>query len=376
MGLTRRARLTARFIPLLVVVLVAGAWFSAALSFADPKGKGNSAKASDKSKDAPGQQKKAEGTKSSGGSGGSERAGGGGSGGSGGSGGGGSSQANGAGGSGGGNGGGGSSSSAGGGNGGGGNSGGASNRSGGGDASTQSNHGGGGDPPGNNGTVKVDAREFDDHPNNEPHVGCIFQIDFYGYDEGDLEATYNFALKPPTTSPSGDDDLDSGSVFIGGDAAGGGTDLDGSVTVDLSSALEESGATPHPKQGFHVKLTVHAEGSQGSDVKHKVFWVQECAQQASSPPPTSEAPASSEGVLPSQIESVPPSSEAPPPSEVLPSQQIFSPGPSASVLPRRVTQPESVSVLPFTGGDLVALMLGAGGLLAAGGGLLALRRRR
>ena len=40
------------------------------------------------------------------------------------------------------------------------------------------------DPPGNNGTVKVDGEEFDDHPDNEPHVGCIFQIDWYGFDEG------------------------------------------------------------------------------------------------------------------------------------------------------------------------------------------------
>jgi hypothetical protein len=32
----------------------------------------------------------------------------------------------------------------------------------------------------------------------------------------------------------------------------------------------------HPNQGFHVKLTINAEGSQGADVKHKVFWVTEC----------------------------------------------------------------------------------------------------
>ena len=33
-------------------------------------------------------------------------------------------------------------------------------------------------PPGNNGTIKVDALPFDDHPNNEPHVSCGFQLDF------------------------------------------------------------------------------------------------------------------------------------------------------------------------------------------------------
>jgi len=39
-------------------------------------------------------------------------------------------------------------------------------------------------PGGNNGTIKIDGIPFDDHPNNEPHPGCIFQVDFYGFDEG------------------------------------------------------------------------------------------------------------------------------------------------------------------------------------------------
>ena len=32
----------------------------------------------------------------------------------------------------------------------------------------------------------------------------------------------------------------------------------------------------HPQQGYHVKLTVNADGSQGADTKHKVFWVGPC----------------------------------------------------------------------------------------------------
>ena len=59
-----------------------------------------------------------------------------------------------------------------------------------------------GNPPGNNGTVKIDDTPFDDHPNNEPHVGCIFQVDFYGYDEGDLEADVTFEAWPPTLRDS------------------------------------------------------------------------------------------------------------------------------------------------------------------------------
>ena len=37
---------------------------------------------------------------------------------------------------------------------------------------------------GNNGTVKMDGNPIDDGPNNEPHLGCTFDIDWYGFDAG------------------------------------------------------------------------------------------------------------------------------------------------------------------------------------------------
>jgi hypothetical protein len=130
------------------------------------------------------------------------------------------------------------------------------------------------DPPGNNGTVKIDGVAFDDYPDNEPHVGCIFQVDFYGYDQGNYNATVTFSVWPPTAKK---DVLLTGyprTVFIGGDPAGGGTDLDGSTTNDLSSVLQPYMA--HPNQGYHIKLTVNAPGSIGADTKYKTFWVQQC----------------------------------------------------------------------------------------------------
>ncbi len=138
------------------------------------------------------------------------------------------------------------------------------------------------DPPGNNGTVKIDAEAFDDAPNNEPHVGCLFQVDFYGFDQGDLNAHVTFEAWPPTGPKQVvlEDD-----VFIGEDSnAGGGSTagLDASETYMLPLA----GIAPHPQQGHHIKLTVNAEGSQGADTKHKVFWVTGCE----GPPPT-ETPA-------------------------------------------------------------------------------------
>jgi hypothetical protein len=136
-----------------------------------------------------------------------------------------------------------------------------------------------GNPKGNNGTVKVDGVPFDELPNNEPHVGCAFQIDFYGFDQGNLYANVTFAGQPPT----GGGTLLSDTVFIGGDPAGGGTDLDASRTYDLRGRFV--GIQPHPKQGYHVKLTVHADGSRGADVKHKVFWVSGCDPASPPPPP-------------------------------------------------------------------------------------------
>jgi hypothetical protein len=127
-------------------------------------------------------------------------------------------------------------------------------------------------PPGNNGTIKIDDVPFDDHPDNEPHVGCEFQVDFYGYDEGDLFADVTFESHPPTGPVRV---LLTDTVFIGeDDNSGGGSEagLDASVTY----TLDFTGIEPHPQQGFHVMLTINAEGSQGADVKHKVFWSTGC----------------------------------------------------------------------------------------------------
>jgi hypothetical protein len=139
-------------------------------------------------------------------------------------------------------------------------------------------------PPGNNGTIKIDDTPFDDHPDNEPHVGCTFQVDFYGYDEGDLSAEVIFESHPPTGLIVV---LLTDEVFIGeDDNSGGGSEagLDASETY----TLDVSGITPHPNQGTHVKLTIHADGSQGADVKHKVFWVIGCQ-----PPPTTSTTSTS-----------------------------------------------------------------------------------
>lgn len=137
-------------------------------------------------------------------------------------------------------------------------------------------------PPGNNGTVKIDGVDFDTAPDNEPHVGCNFEVDFYGFDEGDLWADVTFEAHPPTQRAGDDQVLLTDVVFIGeDDNSGGGSEA--GLDAEREYTLDLTGITPHPQQGYHVKLTVNADGSQGADTKHKVFWVTDCDY----PPPPS-----------------------------------------------------------------------------------------
>lgn len=133
---------------------------------------------------------------------------------------------------------------------------------------------GGGKP--NKGTVKVDGVDFDDHQNNEPHVGCVFEIDYYKFKEGD-SATYSFELKPPTGTAA----LNSGSVQFGPEAANGLVASTG--PIDLSALILASGEAPHPIQGYHVKLTSTTPNGK----KFKTFWVEGCNPP---PPPPPDCP--------------------------------------------------------------------------------------
>ncbi len=130
----------------------------------------------------------------------------------------------------------------------------------------------GGNPPGNSGTIKIDALPFDTRPDNEPHVTCPFQVDFYGFD-ANATARLTFEADPPT----GRGILLIDNVQLDGDdASGGGSEagLNSEFTYDLSGPL--AAYQPHPKQGYHVTLTVNVTGSQGADTKHKVFWAEDC----------------------------------------------------------------------------------------------------
>ncbi|HET7691406.1 MAG TPA: hypothetical protein VFK41_13560 [Nocardioidaceae bacterium] len=130
------------------------------------------------------------------------------------------------------------------------------------------------DPPGNNGTVKIAAEDdLDLIPDNEPHPGCAFTVQWYNFDKGDdIISKVTFELQAPTNDPEHSMTVNGpAEVFVGEDEAdGAGNDFDGEQVYTLDFT-----GTP-AAQGFHVKLTVNTPGSKGADVKHKVFWVEGC----------------------------------------------------------------------------------------------------
>jgi hypothetical protein len=237
-------------------------------------------------------------------------------------------------------------------------------------------------PPGNNGTVKVDGSPFDSHPNNEPHVDCRFQIDLYGYDQGNLDASATLEL----WSPTGSGVLYGGSTAIGEDDAGGGTDLDAEVTVDLASGLAASGATPHPIQGYHVRLVVHAEGSIGADVKHKMLWVECGSSPSPSPTPSSPSasttpthttsPSASTSPSGTSTSSQPPSATSSSTSTPVTSVEGDSGSHTATGPGARGTDRTPPAETAFTGGQIAPLAIAAIAFLVLGAGLVRLASRR
>lgn len=232
------------------------------------------------------------------------------------------------------------------------------------------------DPAGNNGTVKVIQHgNIDDVPENQPHVGCTLDIEWYGFDEGEeIESTIGFELHSPTDG--GELTVDGPEkVFVGGDSASGaGTEdgLDARQTYTLSAT-----GLAHPKQGFHAKVTIHTPGSIGNDTKTKVFWFKDCAVEEPTPTPTpspSEEPTPSEE--PSEEPSETPTEATPVSDETEPADEESSEAPvTDSEVPTNIDAGlagESDSAVPAMW-PLLAMLAGAA---AAGTALVVVLRRR
>jgi hypothetical protein len=123
----------------------------------------------------------------------------------------------------------------------------------------------------NQGTVKIDGVPFDQVEDNEPHPGCVFKLQFFGFPEG-TEASYQFAVYPPTSNTNGPGTLIAppGEVDLTLPAPGARRLNLNTGKINLKDGLTAAGVSPHPLQGFHVKLTVTTPGGH----KYKVFWVE------------------------------------------------------------------------------------------------------
>jgi len=131
-----------------------------------------------------------------------------------------------------------------------------------------------GNPGGSNGTIKLDGVDveggYDGHPNNEPHIGCQFEVDLYGFDDGDT-AVLEFREWNPTAKKL---DIAEPAVSLDLDGAGGGIDIDAQTLVDLEPVLV---GDPHPVHGHHVRLDAIITPANGREYsKTKVFWTGLC----------------------------------------------------------------------------------------------------
>lgn len=136
-------------------------------------------------------------------------------------------------------------------------------------------------PQGNNGTIKVDEQGVENGPgapnSNDPHIECVGRIEWYGFDPGVQTADVLFEVWNPTAktgAPGAPTEKSYLDVKITDGDGPGGTSLDGTLDFDLTDLL--ASYTPHPKQGYHVKVTASTTFAQGNDTKSKVFWVAPC----------------------------------------------------------------------------------------------------
>jgi LPXTG-motif cell wall-anchored protein len=164
-------------------------------------------------------------------------------------------------------------------------------------------------PPGNNGTVKLDGLDLDDgpghtngpndpgemEPDNDPHLTCGLQLEFFNFDAGQL-ADIVFTAKAPTGTNGVL--LEQQDVEISDDGTGGANnDPDAVLDYDVLTDFDTTQFTDaHDVHGWHVNLDLTLYNADGTPVpggqKHKTFWVEGCQPEpAVVCPPNTTAPA-------------------------------------------------------------------------------------
>ncbi|MEO3780870.1 LPXTG cell wall anchor domain-containing protein [Micromonospora sp. B11E3] len=139
-------------------------------------------------------------------------------------------------------------------------------------------------PKGDNGTVKIDGQPFTDKVDNQPHVTCEFELEFFNFDTNQ-KADITLTSQPPSTPRKVVWSVQN--KIVSTDPAAG-AENDHDEVIRLSAAdLDLAGVTAHDKQGYHLKLDVDLVDGRSSDAKHKVFWLKPCSDSGE---PATEAP--------------------------------------------------------------------------------------
>ena len=141
-------------------------------------------------------------------------------------------------------------------------------------------------PPGNNGTVKLDGLDLNDgpghtgkpndpdetEPDNDPHLTCGFQLEFFNFDTGEM-ADIEFTAHPPTGKNGVL--LFQDHVVISDDGTGGANnDPDAVFDYDVNTDFDTSQFTSvHDVHGWHIKLSLTLYDASGKKIpggqKHK-----------------------------------------------------------------------------------------------------------
>ncbi|MFE9956620.1 LPXTG cell wall anchor domain-containing protein [Micromonospora sp. NPDC005299] len=214
-------------------------------------------------------------------------------------------------------------------------------------------------PKGDNGTVKIDGAPFSDKVDNQPHVTCDFELEFFNFDQ-DQKANITLWAQAPSASPKDKVVWSNSNVVISTDPASG-AENDRDAVIKLSAKdLDLTGLKLQPKQGYHLKLDVDLTDGKSSDGKHKVFWLAPCESPGNpTPTPGGETP------IPTPGGSENPSGNPP-----------GTPAPGTSVGGGQGGGSGTEGGLPLTG--VAATSISLTGLALIGGGvlLMVLRRRR
>ncbi|MFG3581402.1 LPXTG cell wall anchor domain-containing protein [Micromonospora chersina] len=217
-------------------------------------------------------------------------------------------------------------------------------------------------PNGDNGTVKIDGVEFTDKVDNQPHVTCDFELEFFNFDENQ-KANITLWAQAPSATPKDKVVWSKNDVVISTDPASG-AENDHDEVIKLSSKdLDLTGLKVNANQGYHIKLDVDLTDGKAFDDKHKVFWLTPC-ESTESPSPTPSTPG----------EETP--TPTPGGSENPSENPSGTPAPGTSVGGGAGGGSGTEGGLPLTG--VAATSISLTGLALIGGGvlLMALRRRR